>query len=168
LSGTLGVGLYVQGGAILRLGGPCALIASFVIMAVLAWSVMQCIAEMICIWPISGALYEFVSVFVDNEVGIAVGVAYWYDPQSLASGFTKMEDADISRFTNAIGFAAIMNACAGELWYWTVAMSPVDNRILNGAVIFTIVPIALIWLNSLGVKVSDHVLFPTSLSQNLR
>ena len=88
LSGTLGVGLYVQGGTILHLGGPWALVISFALMSVLAWSVMQGLAEMLCIWPISGALYEYVSVFVDPEVGEAVGIAYW--------------------FTNAIGFAAIM------------------------------------------------------------
>ncbi|KGO69021.1 Amino acid/polyamine transporter I [Penicillium italicum] len=38
---------------------------------------MQCITEMLCIWPIPGALSVYVSQFVDEELGIAVGVTYW-------------------------------------------------------------------------------------------
>jgi amino acid transporter len=79
ISGTLGIGLYVQGGQILRLAGPLAVLLSFALLGLLAWAVMQCIAELVCIWPISGALTVFVSEFVDEELGIAVGVAYWYD-----------------------------------------------------------------------------------------
>lgn len=77
VSGVLGIGLYVRGGAILRLGGPLAVLLSFSLVGVLAWGVMQCIAEMLCIWPISGALTVYVTEFVDVELGIAVGVAYW-------------------------------------------------------------------------------------------
>lgn len=77
------MGLYIQTGAILRLGGPWALLLSFALVAVLAWAVMQSIAEMLCIWPISGALYEFPSVFIDPEIGVAVGIAYWYDDDIL-------------------------------------------------------------------------------------
>jgi amino acid transporter len=77
ISGMLGVGLYVRGGNILRLGGPIAVILSFALLGLLAWGVMQCIAEMLCIWPISGALNVYVTEFVDVELGIVVGVAYW-------------------------------------------------------------------------------------------
>lgn len=77
ISGVLGVGLYVRGGTILRLGGPLAVLLSFVLLGALAWGVMQCIAEMLCIWPISGALQVYVSKFVDPELGTVVGVAYW-------------------------------------------------------------------------------------------
>jgi amino acid transporter len=68
----------VQGGLILRLAGPLAVLLAFALLGLLAWAVMQCIAEMLCIWPISGALTVYVSEFVDVELGIAVGVAYWY------------------------------------------------------------------------------------------
>jgi amino acid transporter len=39
---------------------------------------MQGVAEMLCLWPISGALTEFVKAFVDDDLGTAVGIAYWY------------------------------------------------------------------------------------------
>jgi amino acid transporter len=38
---------------------------------------MQGLAEMLCLWPISGALTEFVKSFVDEDLGTAVGIAYW-------------------------------------------------------------------------------------------
>jgi amino acid transporter len=78
ISSVLGVGLYIRGGTILRLAGPLAVLLSFALLGALAWGVMQCIAEMLCIWPISGALSVYVTEFVDVELGIAVGVAYWY------------------------------------------------------------------------------------------
>jgi amino acid transporter len=77
ISGVLGIGLYVRGGMILRLAGPLAVLLSFALVGLLTWGVMQCIAEMLCIWPISGALSNYVTEFVDTELGIAVGVAYW-------------------------------------------------------------------------------------------
>lgn len=62
----------------LELGGPLAIIVSFLLLGTLAWGVMQCITELLCIWPVPGALSVFVRVFVDTELGIVVGVAYWF------------------------------------------------------------------------------------------
>lgn len=77
INGTLGTGLYWRGGIILELGGPLAVLLSFLLVGFLSWAVMQCITEMLCIWPIPGALSVYVSEFVDKELGIAVGCAYW-------------------------------------------------------------------------------------------
>lgn len=78
INGTLGTGLYWRGGQILELGGPLAVLLSFLLVGLLSVAVMQCITEMLCIWPIPGALSVYVSEFVDVELGIAVGIAYWY------------------------------------------------------------------------------------------
>lgn len=77
ISGVLGVGLYVRSGSILRIGGPAAVLITTTIMGLLAWLVMQCIGEMLALWPISNALVEFVGTWVDEDLGTAVGVAYW-------------------------------------------------------------------------------------------
>ena len=79
INATLGTGLYWRGGLILQLGGPLAALLSFLLVGLLAWAVMQTITEMLCIWPIPGALSVYVSEFVDVELGIAVGMAYWYE-----------------------------------------------------------------------------------------
>jgi amino acid transporter len=78
INATLGTGLYWRGGQILELGGPLAVLLSFLLNGLLSWAVMQCITEMLCIWPIPGALSIYVSEFVDVELGLAVGIAYWY------------------------------------------------------------------------------------------
>ena len=38
---------------------------------------MQGITEMISIWPVRGALVELVRNFVDEDLALTVGVAYW-------------------------------------------------------------------------------------------
>lgn len=77
VNATLGSGLYWTGGQVLKIGGPLAAPLSFLLPGLLAWAVMQCVTEMLCIWPIPGALSVYVAEFVDVELGIAVGVAYW-------------------------------------------------------------------------------------------
>jgi amino acid transporter len=39
--------------------------------------VMTGLAEMINHWPISNALFEFVRGFVDGDLAILLGIAYW-------------------------------------------------------------------------------------------
>lgn len=77
LSGVLGAGLYIRSGTVLRIGGPGAVLIAFTAMGLLAWTVMQCLGELLALWPISGALVEFVAKFVDEDLGTAVGIAYW-------------------------------------------------------------------------------------------
>ncbi|RDA86586.1 hypothetical protein CP532_5991 [Ophiocordyceps camponoti-leonardi (nom. inval.)] len=77
VNATIGSGLYWTSGQILRVGGPLTASLSFLLSGLLAWAVMQCLTEMLCIWPIPGALSVFVSEFVDCELGVVVGVAYW-------------------------------------------------------------------------------------------
>ncbi|XHG02571.1 hypothetical protein AWENTII_005916 [Aspergillus wentii] len=127
ISGVLGVGLYVRSGTILHIGGPAAVIIAFSAMGFLAWTVMQCIGEMLALWPISGALTEYVSTFVDRELGTAVGVTYW--------------------FTYSMNFAADIVAAAGVIEYWN------PGKPVIGTVMFFLVPLFLILFNSFGVQI---------------
>ncbi|KAF2027485.1 hypothetical protein EK21DRAFT_102555 [Setomelanomma holmii] len=102
------------------------ILLSFALLGLLAWGVMQCIAEMLCIWPISGALSTYVTEFVDVELGIAVGVAYW--------------------FTYAISFAALVAATAGIAEYWDTPKG------IQGGVLFFLVPTLLIIINAFGIQ----------------
>ncbi|KAH0362565.1 hypothetical protein KCU65_g7960, partial [Aureobasidium melanogenum] len=125
ISGILGVGLYVRSGEILRLGGPAAVLSSFAILGFIAWAVMQCIAEMLCIWPVPGALVEFVRTFVDDELGIVVGLAYW--------------------FTYSINLSALITATAIE----AELFKPKSQ--VTAVVLLVIMPGILFAINSLGV-----------------
>ncbi|KAH8744636.1 amino acid permease-domain-containing protein [Hyaloscypha finlandica] len=133
LSGTLGVGLYVQGGSILRLGGPYVLLSSFLGLGILAWAVMQGVAEMLCLWPISGALTEFVKSFVDEDLGTAVGLAYW--------------------FSYTAGFAAVTMTLADEVAFWSA------DPYLKAFLLLSGIPISMVGLNTLGVQVYAWIEF---------
>ncbi|KAI1375787.1 amino acid permease-domain-containing protein [Hypoxylon crocopeplum] len=123
----LGTGLYWRGGQILALGGSLAVILSFLLLGMLSWGVMQCITELLCIWPVPGSLSVFVREFVDFELGIAVGVAYW--------------------FTCSVAFAALIAATAAEIHKWA------DEPGLDAGVLYLLVPLILVVINSFGIQI---------------
>ncbi|KAK1752730.1 amino acid transporter [Echria macrotheca] len=130
INATLGTGLYWRGGLILEMGGPLAVLLSFMIVGILAWSVMQCLTEMLCIWPIPGALSVYVGEFVDVELGIAVGVAYW--------------------FTYSVSFAALIATTAALFDFWP---SIRGNANIDGAIVYFLIPAFLIATNAFGIQI---------------
>ncbi|KFA72692.1 hypothetical protein S40288_03369 [Stachybotrys chartarum IBT 40288] len=126
LNGTLGAGLYWRGGHALQVGGVLSLVLSFLLVGFLAWAVMQCIAEMLCLWPIPGAISVYVRTFVDDELGIAVGVAYW--------------------FTYSISFSALLAIVATQVSFWTNG-----NETYNDAIIYVLTPVVLVTINSIEI-----------------
>ncbi|KAF6822269.1 hypothetical protein CPLU01_12129 [Colletotrichum plurivorum] len=128
INGTFGTGLYLRSGQILELGGPVAVLISFILLGFLSWAVMQCITEMLCIWPVPGALLLFVRKFVDKELGIAVGVAYW--------------------FCYSVIFAATIAAAATTLDYWTA-----DIPGFTVGVVYVVLPLALVAINMLKIEI---------------
>jgi amino acid transporter len=77
VNATLGTGLYWRTGETLHQAGAMALFVSYLVVGIVAWSVMKCIGELLCIWPIPGAAFILVSELVDPELGIVVGIMYW-------------------------------------------------------------------------------------------
>ncbi|KAF4446810.1 hypothetical protein F53441_9591 [Fusarium austroafricanum] len=128
INGTLGTGLYVRSGQILELGGPVAVILSFLFLGFLTWAVMQCIAELLCLWPVPGAVPLFVKKFVDKELGDTVGVAYWY--------------------TYSIGFSALIATSASVLNYWTAGV----EGFIEGFV-YIALPVTLVVINAVKVEI---------------
>ncbi|KAI1806705.1 amino acid permease-domain-containing protein [Daldinia bambusicola] len=128
VNATLGTGLYWRGGQILELGGFLAVIISFLSLGVLSWLVTQCITELLCIWPVPGAMSVFVREFVDFELGITVGIAYW--------------------FTYSVSFAALIASTAAEVHYWAM-----DTQVgIDAGILYLLVPIVLIILNCFGIQ----------------
>ncbi|GAB1203789.1 hypothetical protein APSETT445_002429 [Aspergillus pseudonomiae] len=62
-------------------------------MGLLAWLVMQCIGEFLAIWPVAGALVEFVGTFVDEDLGTTVGIAYCISLSIAAFSFIGVDIA---------------------------------------------------------------------------
>ncbi|KAF9872800.1 amino acid permease [Colletotrichum karsti] len=149
INGTLGTGLYWRSGQILELGGPLAVLFSFVLVGLLAWAVMQCVTELLCIWPVPGALSVYVSTFVDPELGIAVGVAYW--------------------FTYSVSFAALIATSSALMNFWINK----DDQGLSIGLVYVLIPIIMVAVNSFGIEVGslswimcfDHMLVLTKAPQ---
>lgn len=85
---------------------------------------------MLCIWPIPGALSVYVSEFVDMELGITVGVTYW--------------------FTYSVSFSALVATSAAELVFCPVVN---DSKSFQGLVIYFAIPVLLILVNALSISV---------------
>ena len=77
VSGTLGLGLFTDSGEILRIAGPGGALVAFSVVGICVIFVMLGVAEMISHWPIPGALVEFIKTFVDKDLGLVLGLAYW-------------------------------------------------------------------------------------------
>lgn len=80
ISTVIGIGYYIKTGVILRIGGPAAVVYSYVFLGILTLMVTRNLAVMLRIWPVAGALTVFVESFVDRDVAKAVALMYWYGP----------------------------------------------------------------------------------------
>jgi amino acid permease len=56
--------------------------------------IMEGICEMIVMWPIPNAMIEFVAAFVDRDLAVIVGIAYWYWFQHCACRSFQWEVTD--------------------------------------------------------------------------
>jgi amino acid transporter len=64
----MGMGLFNNSGEIL----------AFTVIGVAVIFAMKGTAEVIGRWPIAIGMIEFVRVFVDKDLAIVIGFAYWY------------------------------------------------------------------------------------------
>ena len=76
-SGAVGIGLFVSSGENIATAGPAGAFIAFCFAGLIVFSVMRCLAEMVSVRPMKGALIDFPSVFVDEALGFAVGISYW-------------------------------------------------------------------------------------------
>ena len=77
LSGTVGTGIFINSGEALRIAGPGGALIAFALVALAATFSMDGHAEMIALWPIANAKVKFVRAFVDEDLAVVVGIAYW-------------------------------------------------------------------------------------------
>ncbi|KAF2089024.1 hypothetical protein K490DRAFT_64235 [Saccharata proteae CBS 121410] len=99
VSTTIGTGFFSSAAEILAVAGPGMTLLAFAIVGLVACMTMEGISEMVIIWPVPSPMVEFVSHFVDSELAVVVGFAYWY--------------------TYAITFSAIVATSGTLVQYWT-------------------------------------------------
>ena len=78
ISGLIGVMIFGGNQDILRTIGPAGLLVTVGFVGLIAICVMEGLSEMIVQWPIPNAMVAFVRDFVDKDLALAIGIAYWY------------------------------------------------------------------------------------------
>jgi amino acid transporter len=77
VSGIIGVTILATNGEYLRVSGPAGLLTAITFVGTTAICVMEGLSEMIVLWPVSNAMVEYVRAFVDKELALVIGFAYW-------------------------------------------------------------------------------------------
>ena len=77
-SGAVGIGLFSTSGQVIALGGPAGALLAFFFAGLIIFSVMRSLAEMVSVRPVKEAIMDYPGVFVDEALGFAVGLLYWY------------------------------------------------------------------------------------------
>jgi yeast amino acid transporter len=72
------MGLFENSGEILNIAGPVGGLIAYIVVGIAVICIMEGVAEMIGHWPIANVMVEFVKAFVDKDLAIVVGLAYWY------------------------------------------------------------------------------------------
>jgi len=143
------MGLFDNSGEILNIAGPVGGLIAYIVVGIGVICIMEGIAEMIGHWPIANAMVEFVKAFVDKDLAIVVGLAYWYViPLVLDYSITNE-----SRYAYAISFATLIIAAANLASYWDWSVILQDFIFIGG------VPILLLVINCFGVFVSTFKSF---------
>jgi amino acid transporter len=62
----------------MNIAGPSGLLVAWAFVSVTAICVLDGLAEMTIMWPVSNAMVEYVKAFVDRDLAIVVGLAYWF------------------------------------------------------------------------------------------
>lgn len=77
--------MFSTGGEVMNTAGPGGLLLAWAFVAVTSICVMEGISEMIVMWPVSNAMVEYVKAFVDRDLAIVMGLAYWWVDSSVPS-----------------------------------------------------------------------------------
>jgi amino acid transporter len=93
MSVVIGAGIFNNAGSAIKVAGPGGALLAFATMSrldnttsessthdsvgVIAICVSECIGEMVQLFPIQNAIVEYVRKFIDEDLGWAVGIAYW-------------------------------------------------------------------------------------------
>jgi hypothetical protein len=144
LSAIIGGGIFSNNGEALEVSGPVGMILSVVTIGIISISVSEGISELVQQFPAPNAIVEYVSVFVDKDLGWVVGVAYWYTAILTP---LRLHYTDRTRYAFASVFA-VQNLAAAQLsTYWDISST------WQTLAFYVLAPIAILAINFFGVFV---------------
>ncbi|KAI4218845.1 MAG: hypothetical protein L6R36_008721, partial [Xanthoria steineri] len=125
-SGAVGIGIFQTSGEILALGGPVGALLAFIFAGLVIFSVMRCLAEMVSVRPVAAPLIDFPHTFVDEALGLTVGIMYWLANCMSMVTLTIAATMFTQYWESSFGVTAatfllllalfLMNACGVELY----------------------------------------------------
>ncbi|KAK3377587.1 amino acid permease-domain-containing protein [Podospora didyma] len=131
ISAVIGTGVFSGNGEALYLSGPVGLLLDVIALGVLTLCVGETVSELVQVWAVPNAVYEYVAAFVDRDIAWVVAILYWY--------------------SFAAAFASQMIAAAKLFQYWGLA------PIWPPLIFFGLVPVALFVINMAGIHVYGWV-----------
>jgi amino acid transporter len=148
LSAVIGGGIFSNNGEALEVSGPVGMIISVVTIGIISISVSEGISELVQQFPAPNAIVEYVSVFVDKDLGWVVGIAYWYTLS--ISTLRPLHQANRARYAFASVFA-VQNLAAAQLsTYWNL------SETWQTLAFYVLAPIAILAINFFGVFVRQY------------
>jgi amino acid permease len=75
---VIGTGVFSGNGEALFLSGPLGLLLTIIVLGFIAICVGETISELVQVWAVPNAIYEYISAFVDRDLAAVVAVLYWY------------------------------------------------------------------------------------------
>ena len=76
IGGTIGTGLFLKSGDVVRDAGPLGALASYLIAGIAVFCVVMSLGEMATLFPISGSFNAYAERFVDPSLGFTAGWTY--------------------------------------------------------------------------------------------
>lgn len=73
----IGVTIFYSDGNALEVAGPSGALLAFTVVGIVAICVMECVSELIQMFPTPNAIVEFVRIFVDEDLAWVIGIGYW-------------------------------------------------------------------------------------------
>lgn len=73
----IGVTVFYSDGKALQVAGPGGALLAFAAVGVVAICVMECVSELIQMFPTPNAIVEFIRIFVDEDLAWVIGIGYW-------------------------------------------------------------------------------------------
>lgn len=143
------MGLFDSSGEVLAIAGPGGGLLAYGLVGIGVIAVMEGIAEMIAHWPISNAMIEFVKCFVDRDLAVVIGVAYWYLRRDSSTSLVHILTP--TRYAYSISFATLIIAGANLATYWSWSITGQD------IVFIAAIPLTLLGVNCIGVFVRLHL-----------
>ena len=78
LGGTIGTGLFLGSGHVLKTAGPGGALAAFSLVGAFVYCVVTSLGEMAALIPVSGSFNEYATRFIDPALGFTMGWNYWF------------------------------------------------------------------------------------------